>query len=134
MSNPNVILIQSLYAAFLNGQIDTIIAALTPDVDWQTVGRTKDYPLFGPRKGIAAVQEFFRLVAASEEFSQFSPREFYSVGDKVFALGSCAGTIRKTGRPFATEWVHVFTVKGGKVSQFREHTDTAQVAEGFRRR
>ena len=132
MSNPNVILVQSLYSAFLNGQINTIIAALTPDVDWQTVGRTKDYPVFGPRKGVPAVQEFFKVVAESEEFSEFSPREFYPSADKVFVVGSYAGKVKKTGRPFATEWVHVFTIKGGKVGAFREHTDTAQFAEGFR--
>jgi uncharacterized protein len=132
MKNPNITLVQSLYAAFLEGRIDTLVSALAPDVDWQSVGRSKDYPLFGPRKGADAVRDFLRQVAELEEFSEFSPREFYGEGDRVFALGDYAGKVKKTGRTFASEWVHVFTIRNGKVTRFREHTDTAQFAEAYR--
>lgn len=132
MSNANIALIQSLYAAFGRGDVTGLIAGLTPDIDWQTVGSAKDYPTFGNRKGAAAVQQFFQQVAENEEFSDFSPREFYAADDKVFVLGSYAGKIKKTGKPFGGEWVHVFTVKSGKVAKFREHTDTAQFVDGYR--
>ena len=130
MSNPNVILVQSLYAAFLNGQIDTVVAALMSDVEWEVVGRPEDYPAFGPRKGGKAVKEFFKFVADNEEFAKFSPREFYPAADRVFVLGNYSGKIKKSGRRFAADWVHVFTIKDGKVSAFREHTDMAQFANG----
>jgi ketosteroid isomerase-like protein len=132
MTNPNISLVKSLYAAFQSGQIDTIVGALSPNVDWQTVGRSKDFPTFGPRKGRAAVADFFKIVAENEEFAEFSPREFFSDTDRVFAFGRYVGKIKKTGRAFATEWVHVFTIRDGQVTRFREHTDTAQFAEGFR--
>jgi uncharacterized protein len=132
MSNANIAIVQALYAAFGSGDIASIIAKLSPDIDWQTLGSGKDYPLFGPRKGKAAVQEFFAQVAATEEFSDFSPREFYAADDKVFALGAYAGKVKKTGRPFSCEWAHVFTFAGGKVSRFREFTDTAQFVAGYR--
>ena len=45
MSNANVTLIESLYAAFGRGEIATIIAALSPDIDWTLNGSRKDYPL-----------------------------------------------------------------------------------------
>ena len=109
-----------------------IIAGLSPDVDWQSVGRKIDYPAFGPRKGAAAVQEFFGLVADNEEFSEFSPREFYAAADKVFVLGTYTLKMKKTGKPVACEWAHVFTLRDGKVTRWREHTDTAQFAEAFR--
>src|SRR6266481_3698636 len=78
MSNANVAQVQSLYAAFGRGDVATLIAGLSPDVDWETIGRTSDFPTLGPRKGAGAVQEFFKLVADNEEFSDFTPREFYS--------------------------------------------------------
>ena len=37
MSNANITTIQNLYAAFGRGDVATIIAGLTPDVDWQTI-------------------------------------------------------------------------------------------------
>ena len=132
MSNPNVTFVQSLYAAFKSGRIDTIVAALAPNVDWQIVGRTKDYAAFGPRHGKASVEDFFKVVAENEDYAEFEPREFIAADDRVFVLGSYAGKLKKTGRPFASEWVHIFTIKDGKVTRVRGFTDTAQYAEGLR--
>ena len=75
------------------------------------------------------MQEFFAQVAATEDFSDFSPREFFAAGDKVFALGSYAGKIKKTGpKPFHVRMGARVHSRGGKVSRFREFTDTAQLA------
>ena len=79
-------------------------------------GRASDFPTFGPRKGQAGVQEFFTLVGSNLDFSEFSPKEFYAVGDKVFVLGHYAMTVKKTGKAMASDWVHIFTVAGGKVT------------------
>jgi ketosteroid isomerase-like protein len=131
MTSANVTHIQNLYAAFGRGDVATLLAGLSPDVDWETVGRQSDFPTLGPRKGTRQVEEFFKLVAENEDFSDFTPRELHAAGDKVFALGSYALKVAKTGKPVASEWVHVFTLRDGKVTRFREHTDTAQFAEGY---
>jgi ketosteroid isomerase-like protein len=127
-TNANIAHVQSLYAAFGRGDIAALLAGCASDIDWQTVGRPEDFPTIGPRKGTKAVEEFFRLVAEHEEFSDFSPREFYAAEDKVFVLGSYTLTVKASRTPVSAEWVHVFTVKDGKVTRFREHTDTAQFA------
>jgi ketosteroid isomerase-like protein len=133
MSAANIAQVQNLYAAFGRGDIATIIGGSAPDIDWQSVGRKSDYPAFGPRKGAAQVEEFFRIVAENEDFSDFSPREFYAAEDKVFVLGSYSVKMKKTGKPVACEWVHVFTFRDAKVIHWREHTDTAQFAEAYRK-
>jgi uncharacterized protein len=132
MSNANVSLVQSLYAAFGKGEVGTIVAACTPDVAWHSGGRESDFPAFGPRRGQQAVTEFFKIVAENEDFQEFSPRAFYPADDKVFVLGTYAMTMRKTGKKCSSDWCHVFTIKGGKLAGFREFTDTAQAAEAFR--
>jgi uncharacterized protein len=43
-------------------------------------------------------------------------------------FGHYAATIRKTGRKAASDWVHIFTVRNGKVAAFLEFTDTAEFA------
>jgi len=128
MTNANIAHVQSLYAAFGRGDIATLLAGCAPDIDWETVGRPDDFPTIGPRRGTKAVEEFFRLVGEHEEFSAFTPREFYAADDKVFVLGAYSLTVKPSGTPVAAEWVHVFTLKDGKVTRFREHTDTAQFA------
>jgi ketosteroid isomerase-like protein len=132
MSAANIALVQSLYAAFGKGDIVAIIAGLAPDVDWHSGGRASDYPGFGPRKGRKAVEEFFGIIAQNNDFSHFTPREFHAADDKVFVLGDYAMTMRKTGKKFASDWVHVFTIRDGKVEKFREFLDTAGAAEAYR--
>src|SRR6476620_2628553 len=89
MSNANIAVIQNIYVAFGRGDVPGLLAGLTPDIDWQTVG-AGPYPTFGPRKGQIAVQQFFVDVAQNEEFSDFTPREFYAADDKVFVIGTYA--------------------------------------------
>jgi ketosteroid isomerase-like protein len=132
MSSANIAFVQSLYAAFGKGDIAAIIDGLAADVDWCTVGRPADFPTFGPRSGPKAVQEFFRIVADTEDFRHFSPREFFAADDRVFVFGDYAMTVKKTGKAFASDWIHIFTIKGGKVAKFREFLDTAQAAEAYR--
>jgi ketosteroid isomerase-like protein len=132
MSNSNIELVQSLYAAFKRGDIGAIIGALAPDVSWHTHGRPEDYPTLGPRKGPQAVQQFFATVAAEQTAVDFSPREIFGSGDRVCALGHYDWIVRKTGRKAGSDWVHVFTVRNGKITTFDEFTDTAQFAAAYR--
>ena len=132
MSNANIAFVQSLYAAFGKGDVASVVNGCAPDVDWQSVGRPSDYPGFGPRQGQAAVGDFFKIVGENNDFHRFSPNEFYTAEDKVFVLGDYAMTLKKSGKKFASEWVHIFTIRGGKVAKFREFLDTAQAAEAYR--
>jgi ketosteroid isomerase-like protein len=132
MSNANIAFAQSLYAAFQRGDIATIAGAALPDTVWQTHGRTKDHPAIGVHKGPQGIQSFFGLVAETQDVAAFTPREFYAAGDKVFVRGHYAWTIRKTGKPVSAEWLHMFTVRDGKLLAFEEFTDTAAFAEAVR--
>jgi ketosteroid isomerase-like protein len=114
MTDTNVALIQSLYAAFRRGEIAKIIAAMAPDATWEVVGRSSDHPLLGTRKGTTGVQEFFDTLAKVQDATDFSPREFYPSGDKIFVLGHYAWKLRKTSRTVDTDFIHVSTVKSGK--------------------
>jgi ketosteroid isomerase-like protein len=132
MSNPNIALVQSMYAAFGRGDIATIIKNVTPQIEWQSGGRAEDFPTFGPRKGPQGVEQFFKEVAQHNEFAEFSPREFHADGDKVFVLGYYDIKLRANGKSFASDWVHIFTIRDGKVAKFREFLDSAAAAAAFR--
>jgi ketosteroid isomerase-like protein len=124
--------VQSLYAAFGRSDIGAILGACAPDVSWQDYGRPSDFPSFGPRQGVAGVQAFFGVLASELEFLQFDPREFNAAGDRVFVLGHSQVRVNKTGQLVDTDWVHVFTVRDGKLAAFTEFADTAQFAEAYR--
>jgi uncharacterized protein len=132
MSNANIALVQSLYAAFGRGEIKTIVDAAHPSCVWEIVGRRSDFPTLGQFKGQAGIQSFFDATGEHLDFKEFSPRQFFAADDRVFVLGHYAMTVKKTGKPIDTDWCHVFTVHGGKVTAFTEFTDTAQAAEAWR--
>ena len=75
-----------------------IINGLTPDVHWHSAAAPRTIPAFGPRKGHAEVQDFFKIVAENNDFAHFSPREFYAADDKVFVLGDYAMTLEEDGQ------------------------------------
>lgn len=132
MSEANIATVQGLYAAFGRGEIDTIINGCTSDVAWTSGGQEGEFPVFGSFAGQDRVRDFFRVVFDTLEFREFSPREFYADRDKVFVLGRYAMMVKKTERPVASEWVHIFTFRGGKVSEFREFADTAVFVAAYR--
>jgi ketosteroid isomerase-like protein len=132
MSQANIATVQSMYAAFGRGDIDTIVNGCTPDVMWTSGGREGDFPAFGTFKGQDRVRDFFRAVSDTQEFNEFSPQEFYADRDKVFVLGRYAMTMKRNGRAAASEWVHIFTFRGGKVAEFREFTDTSAFVAAYR--
>ena len=132
MSDTNIAVVKLLYTAFSRGDIDTVLAAVAPNVELHSGGEKQDYPLFGPHKGIADVEEFFRLVSELLDFSDFAPREFFAEKDKVVVLGYYAMTMCKTGRKVSCDWAHVFTLSRGKITKLREITDTAQILEAYR--
>jgi ketosteroid isomerase-like protein len=132
MSEAAITLIKGMYESFGRGDIDRVIAGLTPDIHWRVNGERSDYPLLGVWNGTAEVRQFFAGVAAQEQFSEFNPKEFYPAADRVFVLGHYAGKVAKTGRAFASDFVHIFTLRGGKVCDFLEFNDTARFVAAWR--
>jgi ketosteroid isomerase-like protein len=59
-----------------------------------------------------------------DEIQGFEPREFLSAGEHVTVLGWEKTAARPSGKVFETEWVHVFTVRDGKVVRFWGMYDT----------
>ncbi len=75
--------------------------------------------------------EFFSKIAECEDTLKFEPREFIVQGDKVVVVGHYEARAKATGREYATYFIHVFTVREGKITSFVEYTDTAAIAEAF---
>ncbi|MFD2270112.1 nuclear transport factor 2 family protein [Undibacterium arcticum] len=60
----------------------------------------------------------------------FEPREFIEAGEHVTVLGWEQSTALDSGEDFASEWAHVFTVKGGKNHPLARFFSTLQRAMG----
>jgi ketosteroid isomerase-like protein len=127
VSEQTIQIVQSLYAAFANGHIKTIIKASSADIVWETVGRRSDSPILGRWTGLEGIAEFFQALEETEQGESFSPKDFHATGDKVFVEGHLASTLKASGRRVDTDWLHVFTIRDGLLIGFRAFYDTAQL-------
>ncbi len=120
----NVQLVQSLYAAFGRGDINAIVAASDPDIAWYSNADPALLPYGGERRGVDGVKSFFRELASNVEFESFEPLEFFSGPDFVVVLGRTKARAKGTGARIEDQWIHMFRIRNGKVTEFRVFGDT----------
>jgi ketosteroid isomerase-like protein len=121
------------YANFKTGSISSLLDQMADDVVWQ-LPDIEGVALAGTRTGRAGVAEFFSTLARDQEAIEFDPREFIAQDDKVVSLGHYKWRIKETGREFESDFVHIFTIRDGKITGFREHFDTAASAAAYQKR
>ena len=68
----------------------------------------------------------------AEEILVLEPKAFLTGPDTVAAVGFTRCLARATGRTYETDFVHLVTLRGGKVVRFQEFFDTFAAAEAFR--
>jgi ketosteroid isomerase-like protein len=127
----NADFIHSLYGAFAKGDIATILAALTPDVDWVCEGPAS-VPFCGKFRGPDQVSKFFETLATTQSDHRLKIEETYAAGDQVFAITRYSCVVNVTGKKVDSRGIHVFTVKNGKVARFLEVFDSAAAVEAYR--
>jgi ketosteroid isomerase-like protein len=122
MSDANTDLIRAAYEAFGRGDIPAIVKLLSEDVDWRFNGPKR--LAYSGRFKKSQITNWFADVAAADDMRAFEPREFISGGEHVTVLGWERCAARPSGKLFQTEWIHVFTVKHGKITRFWGMYDT----------
>src|SRR4051812_8937276 len=120
----NVALVQQVYAAFGAGDLKKLLDLMTADIVWEFPA-SKIIPFAGTFKGHGEVMRFFAALMEHCEPEAFEPLHFIASDDRVIALGRERFRVKSTGRTWATEWAHLFTVHDGKLAGVRKYTDTA---------
>ena len=124
----NVGLVQQVYAAFGRGDLDGLLAMLDPQVSWRTPG-PPDLPSAGLRHGVDAVREFFGILLNTFDITNFAPTDFLAQGDKVVVLGTSLERVKATGRAVEFRWVHIFTIRNGRIAAFEEPADVSALVD-----
>ena len=127
----NIEIVKKGYDAFLRGDVDTLLAMFTDDIEWQ-LDRNEKVPFTGVRHGKEEVGDFFRMVNEFQQPLEFETREYIAQGDKVVALGHSAWSVKPTHQTYETDFAEVFTIRDGKVARFREYADTHAASEAYK--
>ncbi|MDB5533043.1 MAG: ketosteroid isomerase-like protein [Hyphomicrobiales bacterium] len=122
---------QDLYAAFERGDLPALLDAMHPDIEWSSNSDAETFPWGGTRNGKEGAASFFKALSDNMTFTTFAPRMFFPGNDFCAVLGFSAATFKTNGMPAQSEWMHLFTYSGDKLTMFREYYDTKAVAHAF---
>lgn len=128
----NTKVVKQAYDYFKKGDIQSVLGLMADDVDWR-LPNVEGMPHAGQRKGLPQVTEFFSILGDTQDARQFDPNEFIAQGDRVVALGHYLWKIISSGREYESDFVHVFTIRDGKIAGFDEYFDTAPAAAAFQK-
>ncbi len=126
MSN-NVQVVEDMYDASSRKDEARLRQLLHPDIEWiQCAG----FPGGGHRRGVDEVLEkVFRSLRAEWNDWRTEIEEYLNAGEKVVVLGQYAGTHAATKRPMIAVFAHVYDVKDGRITCFRQFTDTHELVK-----
>lgn len=124
-------LVMEGYRRFQDKDVEGVLERFSDNVEW--VGPELDCaPFSGNYHGKNDVRQFFAKLDASQEAIRFEPVSFIAEGDKVVVTGHARWHVKSTGLDYDSDWVHVFTVRDGKVVHFQQYVDTAAAEHAFR--
>ena len=131
MSQENVEIVRSLYAAFARGDVPAVLGGMAPAIDWREADNfiyADGNPYIGPD---AVLQIFLRVGVEWDGFAA-TPERFLDAGDTVVVPGRYTGKHKATGKSIDAQFAHVWSLENGKVARFQQYTDTLQVAQAVR--
>ena len=128
----NLKLVRQGYEHFKTGHIQELLGLFSEDIQWE-LPQIQNVPFSGKRRGREQMGEFFVSLGKEQDVVQFDPREFIADDEQVAVLGHYSWRVKSTGQTFESDWVHVFTVRGGRIIRFREFTDTAVITAAYRK-
>lgn len=128
MSQANVEVVRSAFAAFQHGDMPAVLATMDPDVEWSDPDQPMPAPGGGgTHHGLAAVRDVFASLPETWDGFRADPDDMIDAGERVVVTGRFGGRARGGGEldaPFAM----VFELRDGRIVRYRSYADTARVA------
>lgn len=118
----NVETVEEMYAAFNEGDLETVVGRMDPDIEWI---EPEGSPYSGTHRGPEAVVEnvFKRVMEEIEDFEVATER-FIDGEDTIVVVGTARGTAMASGKPLNVPLAHVCDLADGRMTRFVDYTDT----------
>lgn len=124
-------LVMQCYQCYKDKNIKGLVNLCHDDIEW--IGNdSDDIPFAGTFHGKDQVAHFFTMLDQAQDALKFEPRDFIAEGNKVAVTGISSWHVKPTGLTYDNSWVHVFTVRDGKVARFQQYNDTAAAEAAYR--
>ena len=122
----NIEIVRAIYRAYLEGDLDAVVGAMSPAVRIIGVSQQRTPPSYtgsydGKAQAAAAFAEFQALVQYQEPMA---PVVITARGDRVLVAGSDIRTSRSDGERTENRWTMIWTLRDGLVTELRVVEDT----------
>lgn len=125
----NVLTVKRIYEP--SGDLPRVLQEILSDTArWEVLGT---FPNGGTYVGPQQVTQGFFSPLLATHVREFVPhaRVFHGFDDHVLVLGDYAGTSIAAGKRFLAPFMHLYTLHDGKITHFKQSTDTALIAKAF---
>jgi ketosteroid isomerase-like protein len=127
MSQQNVELVRRHYEAFARGEVETALQMRDEQIEF----RVAEHSVFDRGTPFRGRQEvtgrIFRRLGTEWDGFTVEPQILHDAGDVIVMQGRYGGTCKARGRSTKAQVVHVWTIRKGKLSQFQQYVDTAEM-------
>ncbi|HWY64629.1 MAG TPA: nuclear transport factor 2 family protein [Rhizomicrobium sp.] len=123
----NKALMLSVFAAFKDGNLEPLFAAISPDVVWKASAPPEFFRFGGTYRGIEGMHEFTALLSSRYHFTRFAPKIVTATGDQVWGVFEAEALHQPSGRYVRFDISLRWTVKAGKIADHQCFFDTAGV-------
>jgi uncharacterized protein len=124
-TNSPVSLVLAFYEAIAAGDIPAALDRLGGAVAWHEapgMPYERDEPYHGAQQ---VAQHVLAPITADINGLTLTNREVIELGSAVAVLGTYTGTANRSGRPLDLPYLHLWTIADGRITEFRQYTDTA---------
>ena len=127
----NIATVQSIYAAFGQGDIPAILDRISDDCDWETwevdnTAQKAGVPWYEARHGRDGAAAFFESLGVMD-IHDFQVLNLMEGGNQIVATIKIHFTVKATGEEVRDEEIHLWTFDDqGQISGMRHYADTAK--------
>jgi ketosteroid isomerase-like protein len=126
MSQENMEVVGKLYEAFARGEIDSILAQVDPEIEFDLSDRLPDE---GIHRGREAYRQFLKRTFELWAGFRVEVEELLDVGDAVVALIHTTATGRASGIEVDERVAHVFWLRDATPYRFKVFGERAKALE-----
>lgn len=130
MGEQSVDVVKGVYEGFGRGDTPAVLGVWAEDLEWH---ETEGMPYGGLNRGRDTVVQKV-LGPLMEDVPDFKivPEEFIASGNSVASIVRYTGTAKATGKQLDLQVAHVWEVRDGKITRFRQYADTVKFLEVVR--
>lgn len=117
--------VREVYARYARRDFARVFELLSPDVE---ITQASELPWGGRFNGLSGAHEFFARLNLHTDGAP-DPVMYMAAGNEVAVVGRHRGCARSTGKAFDVSFVHIWTVRAGRMTRWAAFVDTPLMQE-----